>query len=188
MRGSDQRSGALFSYVDLEQRVPATHRLRTIRTLVNAVIGSLDAAFDALYENTGRDSIAPERLLRASLLQAFYLIRSECQLMAQRPTVGADKAYDAAHFVADLRQRRITPACRTEGPIARDRRAHHPAPGRRSARKRKLVEEAFGWAKIIAGLAKVKVRVRARVRFPFVLAMAAYDLIRMPQLLASASG
>jgi transposase len=83
MRGTDQRSGALFSYVDLEQRVPAAHPLRTIRSIVNDVLGSLDSAFDRLYEGTGRQSIAPERLLRASLLQAFYSIRSERQLMEQ---------------------------------------------------------------------------------------------------------
>ena len=64
MRGTDQRSGALFSYVDLEQRVPVAHPLRTIRSIVNDVLGSLDSAFDRLYEGTGRQSIAPERLLR----------------------------------------------------------------------------------------------------------------------------
>jgi transposase len=79
MRGSDQRSGTLFSYVDLEQRVPVVHPLRTIRSIVNDVLDSLDAAFERLYEGTGRQSIAPERLLRASLLQAFYSIRSERQ-------------------------------------------------------------------------------------------------------------
>ena len=83
MRGSDAASGALFSYVDMEVRVPATHPLRTIRTIVNEVLAALDTEFEALYEGTGRQSVAPERLLRASLLQAFYSVRSERQLMEQ---------------------------------------------------------------------------------------------------------
>ena len=83
MRGSDQNSGSLFSYVDLEQRVPTKHPLRVIRVIVNDVLAALDEEFEKLYEGTGRQSIAPERLLRASLLQAFYSVRSERQLMEQ---------------------------------------------------------------------------------------------------------
>jgi transposase len=71
MRGSDARSGSLFSYVDLEQRVPAGHPLRVIKSIVDDVLVALDGEFEQLYEGTGRQSIAPERLLRASLLQAF---------------------------------------------------------------------------------------------------------------------
>jgi transposase len=83
MRGSDATSGSLFSYVDLESRVPAKHPLRVIKVIVDDVLMSLDAEFERLYEGTGRQSIAPERLLRASLLQAFYSVRSERQLMEQ---------------------------------------------------------------------------------------------------------
>jgi transposase len=83
MRGSDTRSGELFSYVDLEQRVPARHPLRKIRQLVNDVLVGLDAEFAALYSAFGRESIPPERLLRALLLQALFTIRSERQLMQQ---------------------------------------------------------------------------------------------------------
>jgi transposase len=83
MRGSDTRSGELFSYVDLEQRVPAKHPLRKIRQLVNDVLVSLDAEFANLYSAFGRESIPPERLLRALLLQALFTIRSERQLMEQ---------------------------------------------------------------------------------------------------------
>jgi transposase len=83
MRGSDLRSGELFSYVDLEERVPAKHPLRKIRQIVNDVLQGLDGAFAKLYAVDGRPSIPPERLLRASLLQAFYTIRSERQLMEQ---------------------------------------------------------------------------------------------------------
>ncbi len=83
MRGSDHNSGSLFSYVDVEERIPAKHPLRLIRGLVNDVLLSLDAEFEKLYESTGRQSIAPERLLRASLLKAFYSVRPERQLMEQ---------------------------------------------------------------------------------------------------------
>ena len=83
MRGSDTRSGELFSYVDLEQRVPAKHPLRKLRQLVNDVLASLDGEFAKLYSAFGRESIPPERLLRALLLQAFFTIRSERQLMEQ---------------------------------------------------------------------------------------------------------
>ena len=83
MRGSDMRTGELFSYVDLEKRVPAHHPLRLIRRIVNEVLADLDGEFAELYAAEGRPSIAPERLLRALLLQAFYTIRSERQLIEQ---------------------------------------------------------------------------------------------------------
>jgi transposase len=81
MRGTDRRSGELFSYVDLEQRVPQAHPLRPIREIANAALATLGGDFAALYSGLGRPSIAPERLLRAMLLQAFYSIRSERQMM-----------------------------------------------------------------------------------------------------------
>jgi len=81
MRGSDGRAGELFAYVDLERRVPADHPLRVIRAVVNAAPGELSGALGQLYARLGRPSIPPEKLLRALLLQAFYSIRSERQLM-----------------------------------------------------------------------------------------------------------
>ena len=83
MRGQDSRSGSLFSYVDLEQRVRSDHPLRTIRILVNEALASLDGRFGEIYSEIGRPSIPPEQLLRAMLLQAFYSVRSERQLMEQ---------------------------------------------------------------------------------------------------------
>ncbi len=81
MRGSDERSGELFSYVDLEKRVRADHPLRAIRVLTDSALEALSGDFAALYSGLGRPSIAPEMLLRAMLLQAFYSVRSERQLM-----------------------------------------------------------------------------------------------------------
>ncbi|NOJ50966.1 transposase, partial [Bradyrhizobium archetypum] len=81
MRGGDNRTGWLFSYVDLEARVRCDHPLRAIRTIVNEALSALEREFAALYSPIGRPSIPPEKLLRAMLLQAFYSIRSERLLM-----------------------------------------------------------------------------------------------------------
>jgi transposase len=83
MGGADGASGSPFSCVDREERVPERHPLRKIRQIVNDAPASLDAEFDALYSDVGHPSIAPERLIRASLLQIPFGIRSERQLMAQ---------------------------------------------------------------------------------------------------------
>jgi transposase len=356
MRGSDGRTGSLFSFVDLEQRVPARHPLRKIRQIVNDALTSLDGDLAKLYSCEGRPSIAPEKLLRASLLQAFFSVRSERQLMEQldynllfrwfvglgvddpvwdatvftknrdrlldaevaakfmaavlahreikpllssdhfsvdgtlieawaslksfrakdgsdeppspgrngerqfkgekrandthesstdpeaklyrksnsaaaklsyighalaenrhglivradatkatsraereaalamierhdpgserRLTLGADKGYDTAGFVAECRRMCVTPhiAAKVKHSALDERTTRH-ASYAASQRKRKLVEEAFGWAKTIAGMAKVKVRGLARVRHCFTLAMTAYNLIRLPKLL-----
>jgi len=283
MRGSDARSGSLFSYVDLEQRVPAKHPLRVIKAIVDDVLRALDTEFERLYEDTGRSSIAPERLLRASLLQAFYSVRSERQLMEQidynllfrwfvglgiddavwdhstfsknrdrlldadvaakfleavlrhakvkrflsedhfsvdgtlveawaslksfrakdgrdeppgsgRITLGADKGYDAASFVDELRQMAVTPhIARNDALTKTGKRRRSSVDGRTtrhpgyavSQRVRKRIEEAFGWAKTVAGLAKTKLRGTRRIAFRFTFTMAAYNLIRMPRLLAT---
>ena len=81
MRGSDERSGKLFSYVDLDQRMPSRHPLRAIRVIVNEALADMGPEFEAAYSNIGRPSIAPEKLLRALLLQLFHGIRSERQMM-----------------------------------------------------------------------------------------------------------
>ncbi|NIR43887.1 MAG: IS5 family transposase [Gemmatimonadetes bacterium] len=108
MRGSDARSGSLFSYVDLEARVPGDHPLRVIRSIADDVLDGLSARFEALYGRIGRPSIPPERLMRALLLQAFYSLRSERQLMERlefdllfRWFVGLgvdDRAWDPSTF------------------------------------------------------------------------------------------
>lgn len=83
MRGTDGASGSLFSYVDLEARIPARHPMRKIRQVMNEALIGLDAEFEALYTDFGRPSIAPERLIRASLIQILFSVRSERQLMEQ---------------------------------------------------------------------------------------------------------
>jgi len=249
MRGSDHRSGSLFSFIDLEQRVPAKHPLRTIKTIVDDVLRALDAEFERLYESAGRQSIAPERLLRASLLQAFYSVRSERQLMEQidynllfrwfvglgiddpvwdhstfsknrdrllvPPEAGKDGADVAAKFLeAVLRHPNVRRFLSddhfsADGTLveawaslksfrAKDGSDEPPAPGRNGERdfhgekrandthESTTDPEAKLFRKTTTGIAKIKVRGLDRVRFTFTFAMAAYNLIRMPRLLATA--
>ncbi len=310
MRGSDGRTGSLFSYVDVETRVRGDHPLRPIRAVANAALADLSGDFDALYTGFGRPSIAPEKLLRAMLLQAFYGIRSERQLMERmefdllfRWFVGLgvdDPAWNHSSFsknrerllkgeiaakflravLAQPKVKRLlssdhfsvdgtlieawasTKSFRrkdggdggpsgpgrnaerdfhgearsnethesTTDPDARlyrkgdgqpsrlcylghalmenrhglvvdghltktgkrrktliDRRTLRHAGYAVSQRCRKRIEEVFGWIKSAAGLARVKLRGQAKVETAFTLALAAYNLIRLPRLLAEAS-
>ena len=108
MRGEDRTVGALFSYVDIEARIAAKHPLRAMRRLTDAALSELDQAISRLYERHGRPSIPPERLLRATLLQLLYSIRSERQLVERiefdllfRWFVGLsieEKVFDASTF------------------------------------------------------------------------------------------
>ncbi len=366
MRGSDERSGSLFSYVDLEARVRSDHPLRAIREIANAALGDLSGEFTALF---GRPSIAPEKLLRAMLLQAFYGVRSERQLMdrlefdllfrwfvglgvddpvwdhstfsknrdrllegeiaakflaavlaqpkvkrllssdhfsvdgtlieawaslksfrrkdgkddsgdgpgrnaernfhgekrsnethesttdseaklyrkghgqpaklcymahalmenrnglviggqvtqangtaeraaalslidrhrrrtCRRWTLAADKAYDVAEFVSDLRTRSVTPHVARNDHVTKTGKRRKTAIDGRTLRHagyaisqccRKRIEEVFGWAKTQAGLVKTRFRGAKRVEASFTLALAAYNLIRLPKLLAAPS-
>src|SRR6516164_6434368 len=296
MRGDDEICGRLFSYIDLEKRVRRDHPLRVIRQIANAALKSLSGEFEKLYSPIGRESIPPERLMRALLLQAFYSIRSERQLVeridtdllfrwfvglgiedvvwdatsftknrdrllqgevasqflaavlsqdkvkrllssehfsvdgtlleawaspksfrpkdgsgeppgpgrngerlaalaliaphADRPqpvTLGGDKGYDAGDFVMELREKAVTPhvAQNTNGRrSAIDGRTTRHSGYAVSQRIRKRVEEAFGWAKTVAGLRKMRHRGLPKVGWQFTLAMAAYDLVRLPKLLA----
>ena len=359
MRGGDNRTGELFSYVDLEARVRRDHPLRAIQTFVNEALAALEDEFTALYSPIGRPSIAPEKLLRAMLLQAFYSIRSERLLMerleydllfrwfvgigvddaawdhsvfsknrdrllegdiaakflaavlaqpkvkkllstdhfsvdgtlieawasvksvkakngsdapptgggrngeanfhgqkrsnethvsttdpdarlyrkgkgketklcfighglmenrhgllvdacltladghaervaalhliephADRPTaitLGADKAYDTEDFINELRSMRVTPhvAQNTSGRrSAIDLRTTRHSGYVVSQRIRKRIEEAFGWIKSIAGQRKTRFRGRDRVGWAFTFAAAAYNLVRLPKLMA----
>jgi transposase len=81
MRGADRQTAAMFTYLSPEALVPEKHPLRAIRPLVNAALERLSRDFDKIYSAFGRDSIAPGKLLRALLLQAFSSVRSERQLM-----------------------------------------------------------------------------------------------------------
>ena len=81
MRGQDVTQSLIFSYRTLAERIPESHPLRKLRAVVDEILLSMDDAFTAAYTRTGRASIAPERLLRASLLQVLFSIRSKRQLV-----------------------------------------------------------------------------------------------------------
>ena len=83
MRGTDHQQSSMFSCISAERRVPADHPLRALRVMADAALAQLGPAFDAIYARSGRPSIAPEKLLRALLLQVLYTVRSERLLMEQ---------------------------------------------------------------------------------------------------------
>jgi transposase len=365
MRGEQRGSEGLFSYLRLEERIASDHPLRAIRVLVNEALGGLSVRFEELYSHTGRPSIAPEYLLRATLLQAFFTVRSERQLMEQidynllfrwfvglsmddavwdastfsknrdrlleadvareflatllslpqvkgllsndhfsvdgtllkawasmksfrpkdgsgdppeggrngernfrqenrsnethssttdpdaklyrkgngqesrlcfmghvlmenrngiavagdvtratgtaeretaldlidrhrpgrrRITVGGDKGFDVESFVQALRERKVTPHIAIDGHLSKtgkprktavDGRARRHAGYDVSQRCRKRIEEVFGWIKTTGGVAQVKVRGLAKVQAVFTFAILAYNLVRIPKLLAA---
>jgi transposase len=367
MRGEQRESDGLFSYIRLEERIAADHPLRTIRALVDEALAALSERFEELYSHTGRPSIAPEYLLRATLLQAFFTVRSERQLMEQidynllfrwfvglsiddgvwdastfsknrdrlleadvareflatllalprverllssdhfsvdgtllkawagmksfrpkdgsgeppaggrngernfrrekrsnkthasttdpdaklyrkgdgqesrlcfmghvlmenrnglavmgdvseatgiaerdsaldlidrhrpgrrRITVGADKGYDVEAFVKELRARDVTAHVAIDGHLSKTGKPRKTAIDARTLRHpgyaisqccRKRIEEVFGWIKTTAGLAQFKVRGLAKVQAVFTFAILAYNLVRIPRLLAAAS-
>lgn|GEM_PF-2429041 len=179
----------MFSYVSCEARVPSDHPLRAIRAIVDEALEVSPPAFEELYSTCGRPSIVPEKLLRALLLQAFYTIRSERPLMEQ---LDYNLLFRAA-FVGDLRARKITPHIAIDGHVrvnGTPRRTdidkcttRHPGYAV-SLRLRKRIEEGFGWTKTTGKLAKTRHRGLKRVGWAFTLAAAAYNLVRIPKLLA----
>ncbi len=367
MRGEQRESEGLFSYLRLEERIAADHPLRAIRALVNEVLAGLSGRFEELYSHTGRPSIAPEYLLRATLVQAFFTVRSERQLMEQidynllfrwfvglsmddavwdasvfsknrdrlleadvaqeflatllslpkvkqllssdhfsvdgtllkawasmksfrpkdgsgeppdggrngernfrrekrsnathasttdpdaklyrkgdgqesrlcfmghvlmenrnglavagdvtqatgtaereaaldlidrhrpgrqRITVGGDKGFDIEGFVHALRERKVTPHIAIDGHLSKTGKRRKTAIDGRalrhvgydiSQRCRKRIEEVFGWIKTTGGVAQVKVRGLAKVQAVFIFAILAYNLLRIPKLLAATS-
>jgi IS5 family transposase len=124
------------------------------------------------------------------------LVRRQRRDRARRITLGADKAYDVAGFIADLRAESVTPHIAIDGHVrvsgtprktAIDgRTTRHPGYAV-SQRKRKRIEEIFGWTKAVGGVAQVKVRGLAKVKAAFTFAVAAYDLLRIPKLLVRAA-
>ncbi len=133
MRGADITQEALFTTIKLDERVPHDHPLRSIKILFDQALTHTDWKLSLIYSERGRESIPPERLLRALLLQILFSIRSERQLVEQiqhtlviglsidepvwvlkalpgahRKTVGADKNYDTRGFVKECRNHRIT--------------------------------------------------------------------------------
>lgn len=151
----------------------------------------------ALMENRS-GLIVQARLSQASCTAereaAIHMINRHSPGSTRRLTFAADKGYDAASFIADLRQMVVMPHIARNDAVTRTGKRRRSAIDARttrhqdyavSQRVRKRIEEAFGWAKTIAGIAKTKLRGTRRVAFKFTFSMAAYNLIRMPRLLAA---
>src|SRR4051795_10637599 len=102
MRGTDTQQSSMFSYLSPEERVPANHPLRPIRLMVDDALKVLSPSFSRLYSAFGRPSIAPEKLLRALLLQVLYTVRSERMLMEQLEYNHAAKARRCTSHVCEV--------------------------------------------------------------------------------------
>lgn len=92
MRGTDIQQLGVFSYISVEERVPSDHPLRGIRAIVDRALKDLDGVLAAMYAKSGRNSVAPEKLIRALLLQVFYSIRSERHKSAHYPVARSKRA------------------------------------------------------------------------------------------------
>lgn len=128
---------------------------------------------------------------------AITMVERQSLDRTRRLTLAADKGYDARPFAGELRRMRVTPHIARHDTLTKTgKRRRSSVDGRTtrhagyavSQRVRKRIEEAFGWAKTIGGLAKTKFRGAGRVAFQFTFAMAAYNLVRMPRLLAEPVG
>ncbi|WP_213763544.1 transposase [Caballeronia sp. dw_19] len=201
MRGADTFAENLFTLRKLEDFVPADHPLRSIRKMANAALAKMDRLFAGMYEadiKGGRPSIAPEKLLRAMLLQVLYSVRSERQLMEQvqynllfRWFIGLSMD-DAVwvptvftEFIKACQEMNITPHV-AQNKSGRQSAVPESIAGSAgyavSQQKRKLIEQGFGWAKSIGGMRQLMVRGLKKVDQMFVLTMAAYNLVRMRTL------
>jgi transposase len=183
MRGAFLDQGGLFSYISPEARVTANHPLRKIRELVREVLVDMNRSFGTLYASEGRPSIPPEQLLSAVLLQVFYGIRSERQLMEQlnynllyRWFVGLspdDPIWDPTTFNNGDRIRANRRRDFAGDHCRRVESRHKRQQWRRRRRHRNV------------GMRKTKHRGIRAVATDFLLNLIAYNLIRIPKLVAA---
>jgi len=166
MRGQQERTGPLFSYVSTEERIPKAHPLRQVRRLADQALDRLNPTLCRLYPEGGRPSIPPEQLLLALLLQAIYSIRSErMRISGITP-----------HVSQNIQPRRCS--------AIDGRTVRHPGYAQ-SINARKRIEQVFRWIKQAAGLRQLKARGRSRVGAVFRLHVVAYNLIRLANLLSA---
>lgn len=167
----------MFSYISLEERVPAAHPLRKLCAVVDALLATMHSEFEAVYARRGRPSVPPEMLLKALLLQILFSIRSERQLveavnynLLYRWFVGLnieDKVWDHSTFSAKDKHSAV------------DGRIKRHEGYKTSLKVRKRIEEAFGWIKTVGGLAKTKLIGQAKLAGQALLCFATYNLVRM---------
>ncbi|MEX3816276.1 transposase [Paraburkholderia sp. BR13439] len=197
MGGADTFTESLFSVRKLDDFVPKSHPLRSIRVMANEALAKMDRLFAGMYEadiKGGRPSIAPEKLLRAMLIQILYSIRSERQLMEQvqynllfRWFIGLamdDEVWVPTVFTKN-RERLIKHDAVIEffnAVVAIAEKKCLLSGEHFSVEKRKLIEQGFGWAKTVGRMRQVMVRGLKKVDQMFVLNMTAYNLVRMRSL------
>jgi hypothetical protein len=167
----------MFSYISLEERVPAAHPLRKLRGVVDALLATMDRAFEAVYARRGRPSVPPERLLEVPPARQRRTHEStadaDARLFKKSP---GDKGYDCKAFIEGCRRLKVTPhVAAKDKHSAVDGRIRWHEGYKTSLRVRKRIEEAFGWIKTVGGLAKTKLIGHARLALCF----ATYNLVRM---------
>jgi hypothetical protein len=180
MRGRFQDQGGLFSYIRPEERIPADHPLREIRKLIREVLKELSHSFGKLYSQEGRPSIPPEQLLSAK---------------GQAVAVGrAFLAYDTSDHVAALREMNITPHVAQNDSLTKTGKHRSSAVDGRTTRHigyrisqscRAMSECIFGWGKQHGTMRKTKHRGIAVMGADFLLNLIAYNLVRIPKLIAA---
>jgi hypothetical protein len=170
MRGENAPDGNLFSYVSLEKRVKADHPLRQIRIIVDDCLIGMDELFSGLYARVGRPGM---------LCHIGHAITENLNGLG-------DKAYDASDFVTGCRAHNITPhVARHSQRRNIDGRTTRHASYAISQKKCKIIEELFGWSKTVGTLAKTMFRGTERVAASFKFNLSAYNLVRLPKLLAN---
>ena len=173
MRGGDLRSEALFSYLSCAARVPLDHPLRPIQKIVDEALGALTGEFEKLYAKLGRPSIPPEKLLRDLLLQAFYSVRSERQLM--EPLRG--------RCLAGKGERREIERWTDEDMIERHRARMQNAGKDMMRRRKALAEHPFGTLKCRAGYRHFLLRGFDKVRGEWSLMALCYNFSRVLRII-----
>jgi hypothetical protein len=168
----------MLCLVSPESVVPADHPLRAIKRMVETVLRELSPVFDEMYAKTGRPSVPPERLLKATLLMAFYTIRSERMFSEQ------------LSFVAACRERRISPHVaqnRNRRRSAIDGRTTSASGYGVSISLRRMIERIFGWMKTTANFRRTRLRGLAKTAMLGTFVGAAYNILRLVRLTEAAA-
>jgi hypothetical protein len=174
----------MFSYISLEERVPASHPLRKLRGVVDALQATMDREFEAVYARRGRTSVPLEMLLKVPPARRRRTHESttdaDARLFKKSP---GGKGYDCKAFIEGCRRLKVTPhVAAKDKHSAVDGRIRRHEGYQSSLKVRKRIEEAFGWIKTVGGLAKTKLIGHAKLAGQALLCFATYNLVRMGSL------
>ena len=179
MRGRQEPQVTMLAFVDMEERVPADHPLRTIKVLADEALARLSPEFDRMYAEVGRPSIPPERLLKASLLIALFSVRSERAFCEE-----LDYNLLFRWFLGMQLLERSFDATSGRSSAIDGRTTRHRGYAL-SQRLRKRVEEIFGWMKTVGGFRRTRYRGLDRPGLAGYLVGTAYNLVRMARLMTA---